>query len=332
MNVAIFVNSQRDIEKLNILLKSASIDYDLIITDSFNHLIQTFENKKISILLCQLENPNCSAVEVFQLARMYNPDTVNIAMGTDSCIEELIDTFNTENLFKVIRMPLQHKNDILEPISSAFNENHSSLQHEYETKSFEEENNELTKEIAKYSNTNTTNNLALQSSKLLFNVLHKQNYAFYKSPDKIEIIDFSNFLYGQYIESYYFSEKNMTSLLTEIIKDYQNPQENKIISIRHTLEKSPEDDIKARIIFIIKVLSEFISRQDNGYKITVQITKKDNHYLLRFQNEISKNLNELKSYFDSDCYKLMKSHLNKACLKWNLSFNNNGLDMKAIIN
>ena len=46
MNVAIFVNSQRDIEKLNILLKSASIDYDLIITDSLISLFRHLRIKK----------------------------------------------------------------------------------------------------------------------------------------------------------------------------------------------------------------------------------------------------------------------------------------------
>lgn len=333
MNVAIFVNSQREIEKLNILLKSVSIDYELIITDSFSHLVKNFESKEISVLLCQLENPNCTAVEIFQLARMYNPNTINIAIGSENSMEELIETFNKENLFRFILLPITHKNDILEPIDAAFKEMHQQLQHEYEGQSFEEENSFYSKELSKYTSINTINDNALQAAKSLYSILNRQTSSFYKALNNNQLMELSNLMFTKFVDSYYISENSLNTILAETIKEYRNEEDNKSFSIKHALTDSPNHNVKSRIVYIISVLTEYIASFEKGYTVNILVSNKDNHYLIKFQNSLSRDeLFAMKKSADSPISKLLELHLSKACKKWNLSFTDDCMEYRVVVN
>ncbi len=333
MKAVMFVNGGEEIDRvISMMTKTEQLDFDFKVVDSVEFLTNQFEKETVDIFICQLGLDFCDALELFQLARMYNPNIINIATGNSNCVEELIKTFNAENLFRFITMPWLNKDDIIGPIKDAIDSTRQKIQKEYDIKTMEEDGIQLKKKIDKLTDKDEFyEQLFLDSREILKNMM-LQNYSASSLPAEEEEMDFALYVYDRYIEYFYNNIKGLNPCLKELIEKYREPTQGKFFSIRHNITESLGDEVKARVLFNIAVLNEFITIYCKSYKINAVLGKTEGHYLLKYDYILPER--PPKKMADSRYsynYKMLEFYIRACSRRCNMVFSEKGLECKIII-
>ena len=333
MKAVMFVNGGEEIDRvISMMTKNDQHDFDFKVVDSFEFLTNQFEKDTVDIFICQLGLENGDALELFQLARMYNPDIINIATGNSKCIDELVKTFNTENLFRFITMPWLNKDDIIGPIRDAIASNHQKIQKEYDIKIMEEDGVQLKRKIDKATEKDDFNEQLFADSRGILKNLMFQNYNATSKQVEEEEMTFALFAYDKYIEYFYNSIKELNPSLKELVEKYRDPTKGKFFSIKHNITEPLTDEIKARVLFNIAILNEYISMYCRDYKINAILGKADNHYLLKYDYVLSgKGPKKFMDSLDSYNYKMLEFYIRGCSRRCSTSFSEKGLEFKIII-
>ncbi len=332
MKAVMFVNGMDEVDRVIILMKAANREFDFKVVESFDFLMNQFENEKVDVFICQLGLDNCSAKELFQLARMYNPDIINIATGKSDCVEELVDTFNTENLFRFISMPWLYKDDIIGPIRDAIDSIHQKTQEEYDLKAMEEDVVTLKKKVEKLTENNPLYDTLFKDFKEVLHILLLQNYHFSSAADKEKDTELALFAYDNYIKYFYNNIDDLNPLLKEIVSKYREPTQGKFFSIKHNLTDEVKDEVRSRIVFILYILNYYISSVCTEYKIKTLIGITGGHYLLKYEFNIP-NKEEVK-FLDSMNqfrYKMVDFYVRGCSLRTDSAVEGGKLEYKIII-
>ncbi|MBR5337288.1 MAG: hypothetical protein IK152_04835 [Lachnospiraceae bacterium] len=332
MKAVMFVNGIEEMDKVIILMTSVSLDFDFKVVDSFEFLMTQFEKEKVDIFICQLGLTNCKALELLQLARMYNPDVINIATGTNDCVDELVETFNSENLFRFISMPWLYKDDIINPIHEAIDSIHENIQKEYDIKALEEDAQVLKGKVNKLREKNPVYERLFVDGRELLEKMISQNYFFSSATTKDEDTEFALFAYDTFVMYYYNNIGDLNSLLHELVNRYRNPEEGRFFTVKHSLAGTVKDEVKSRIIFILYVLNAFVAANAKEYKINAQIGNVDNHYLLKYEFFFPENhKNRFISLRESFNYKMLKFYIDGNCAKSDIKVTDLSIQCKIIV-
>ena len=333
MKAVMFVNGGEEIDRvISMMTKTEQLDFDFKVVDSVDFLTNQFEKETVDIFICQLGLDFCDALELFQLARMYNPDIINIATGNSSCVEELVKTFNTENLFRFITMPWLNKDDIIGPIKDAIESTHQKIQKEYDIKIMEEDGAQLKRKIEKLTDKDELfGQLFTESREILKNMM-LQNYTASSIPAEDEEIDFALYVYDRYIEYFYNNIKDLNPCLKDLIDKYREPTQGKFFSIRHNITEPLEDEVKARVLFDLALLNEFISIYCKSYKTNAVLGKMDGHYLLKYDYILPERPpKKIADSRNSYNFKMLEFYIRACSRRCNMVFSEKGLECKIII-
>lgn len=332
MNAVMFVDGQLEEHKISIILKSASLDFDFEVISSFDLLMRKFDSTKVDVFICQLGLKNCKALELLQLARMYNPDVINMATGDNNCVEELVDTFNAENLFRFISMPWLYKDDIITPIHDAAETMHEKIQREYDIKALEEDAQVIKNKVTKLREKDDFFKELFTDSKEVFKNLFSQNYYFTSNESREEDLKFALFLYDTYIEYFYNNIDDLNPTIRDIVSLYRKPAEGRFFTVKHNISEPVKDEVKSRIVFILYALNAFIADYCKEYKIDAVIGKTGNHYLMKYEyifpGEFDTGFMNSISSFN---YKMLMLYINGCCLKSDISVTEKGIECKIIV-
>ena len=333
MKAVMFVNGGEEIDRvINMMTKTEQLDFDFKVVDSFEFLTNQFEKDTVDIFICQLGLENGDALELFQLARMYNPDIINIATGNSKCIEELVKTFNTENLFKFITMPWLYKDDIIGPIREAIASVHQKVQKEYDVKIMEEDGAQLKKKIDKLREKDDFNESLFADCKGLTKNLMLQNYNATSKQVEEEEMTFALYVYDKYVEYFFNNIKDLNPCLKDLVEKYREPTKGKFFSIKHNITEALGDEVKARILFNIAILNEYISTYSKDYKINAFLGKADNHFLLKYDYVLSgKGPKKFMDALGSYNFKMLEFYIRGCSARCNMSLSEKGLECKIII-
>lgn len=333
MKAVMFVNGGEEIDRvINMMTKTEHLDFDFKVVDSVDFLTNQFEKETVDIFICQMGLAYCDALELFQLARMYNPDIINIATGDNKCIEELVKTFNTENLFRFITMPWLNKDDIIGPIRDAIASTHQKVQREYDIKIMEEDGVGLKSKIDKLTEKDEFYEQLFADSREILRQMLLQNYSASSIQAQEEEMDFALYVYDRYLEYFYNNIKELNPCLKELMDKYREPTQGKFFSIRHNITETLPDEIKARVLFNIAILNEFISIYCKSYKVNAVLGKTDNFYLLKYDYILpEKAPKKIVDSKDSYNYKMLEFYIRACSKRCNMVFSEKGLECKIII-
>ena len=335
MNALIFVNSQREVEKIDIMVKSTGLDFSLTTLDSFEYLMQHFESSTVDVFICQLGLKNCNALELLQLARMYNPEVINMATGDENCIDELVRTFNQENLFRFISMPWQHKNDIIEPIKEAMDSLHNKVQMEYDTKALEEDGVHFRRQIEALTGKDATLDKMYDQCPKLLNRLLRQAYFFAGDSSnrvKDSETEFNVFAFETYNTFFFRRLGEVNTVIHEMLDKYRDPSNGRYFSVKHNLTDEPADDIRAKMLYCLSLLTEYFFRTQTEYKISTVIGFVNNRYLIKYEFKFMDPLiKEFEDSLESHCYRMLQAYIKEVCNESEFALTETGLEIRIIV-
>ncbi|MBE6013934.1 MAG: hypothetical protein E7241_01015 [Lachnospiraceae bacterium] len=332
MKALIFVDNQREVNNINIMMKPVALDFELTVLCSYESLIEHLEANPVDVFICRLGLSSCIALELFQLARMYNSEVLNIATGDNNCVKELIDTFNKENLFKFIPMPWLHHVDFVDPVHQAMNYMHNKIQAEYDRKTLEEDVSILGSDMEKLTAYDKTYEKMFKETDILYNRFFRQNYQFLGKKVNEDEAKFALFAFETYNDYFYNNLTELNNVLRDIIMKYRVPTEGKFFSVKHNLKEEPGDLLRAKILFNLTLLNEFFYLAVNEYKIGVVIGLVDDKYLIKYDYSFTgMTVKAFGDALNSFNFKRLKAYVAENSAKGDFIPTEKGMEIRIVV-
>lgn len=331
MRAVVFVNGEKEVNQLKTIIDTNYLDFDLIITSSFSEFTQQFDLCKVDVVLCQIELKVCSAYEIFQLARMYNPEILCIAMGYKDCMQELIKVFNTENVYKFITMPVEYKDDLINPIQAAFDYQNGIIHSKSDTEQMSTLNEKLRLQIERLNDIRERNkNIFTQIDKLC-NLLIEQFYYFSDHKDKNITIDYINNIYSNYIYYFYNNTNEIKESINQLKERANNPELNR--SFKIYIADKIDNLINNLALFSLSIITDYADIVFDSYDAKVVIGTNMNHLLIKYTFLFKDdNYESIQKEIDSDVHKLLMKFLQEFTKNADFIFNKEMLEFRVIIN
>ena len=145
-------------------------------------------------------------------------------------------------------------------------------------------------------------------------------------------MDFALYVYDRYLEYFYNDIRELNPCLKDLVSKYREPTQGKFFSIRHNITESLQDEIKARVLFNIAILNEYIATYCSSYKVNAVLGKTDGHYLLKYDyilpDRPPKRILDSKGSYN---YKMLEFYIRACSKRCNMVFSEKGLECKIII-
>lgn len=100
-------------------LEYAPRDYHFCFLDSPVEVMDLLEKENIHILICELNMPVLSGMEIFQMCENMAPNVKRILLTDASDMQNTLDLINNTKLFRIIMTPCKMAEDILSPVNEA---------------------------------------------------------------------------------------------------------------------------------------------------------------------------------------------------------------------
>lgn len=331
MRAVIFVDGEKELNQLTTIIDTNYLDFDLSITANFNEFTRLFEQDKVDVVLSQIELKACSTYEIFQLARMYNPEILCIAMGYKDCTQELIKVFNTENIFRFITLPIEYKDDLLNPIRTAFDYHNGLIHTKKDIENMSKLNEKIRVQIEHLNDIKKRNNIIFTQVDKLCSILLEQLYYLENHADKNITIDFINNIYSNYVYYFYNNTESISDSINYIKNRANNSELNRQFKISYSGMNADESEKLA--LFVLSVITDYINIVLDSYNANVIVGINMNHLLIKFSLLLeNEDYEYLMNQVNKENHKILMGFLQAFTKSADYILNNEVFEFRIIIN
>ncbi len=144
--VVILDHNNKDIEGYKRMLEASREELDCKFFHSSAETVEYLRKYPVAVLISELEMPEMSGKEIFDIVEMVSPATVRVAMTQVKDVSETIGVFNQTRIFKMILKPFFLPEDLINPIHEALGHFHRLEAERKKQEKLEQELKELAKE------------------------------------------------------------------------------------------------------------------------------------------------------------------------------------------
>lgn len=122
--VVILDHNKKNIEGYKRMLEASREELDCRFFESSAETVEYLKKYPVAVLISELEMPDMSGKEIFDIVEMVSPSTVRVAMTQVEEVSETIGVFNQTRIFKMILKPFFLPEDLVRPIHEALEHYH----------------------------------------------------------------------------------------------------------------------------------------------------------------------------------------------------------------
>lgn len=286
MNFVVIVEPEEaNAERIQVILESLERQFEYVLISSPEQAIDIVENKKVDVVISDLEMPVMSGAELFSLIEIISPDTVRVAMTDAKDITKTIAFMNECRTFKVIVKPCRVADDLLTPI-------HAALAYKQMRQSIKQEEDAVNmglfskeQDFSKMRQICEENEQNYKRIQKIFTDMLGDNLALGKRQLEVSdcLKDWYTWVIEEYMKEITGMQRDYKKSIARLTAAYHNPESGCSFQVKKPSDGKIDEEQLHEMIFILHIMAELCKKLLYEYKIHTIFEVTEKAYIFRFQ-------------------------------------------------
>lgn len=257
--------------------------------------IQFMTDFPVAVLACEQDMPFMSGKEVFEMADMLCPDTVNIVITENKDVAKTLETLNSSRVFRLIVKPFFMVEDIEKPLREALQLYHTGKQEEYlyEKKKIQLESlgqriqklsRKLEEKKGRYASLS-------QAAEGIFDGNLSPEHAGFDPEESAFALQACRDLFKEFMGCYIFGRHGYHYYAKSVAERFHRPEAGCWLQLGKKAEGEIPQGPMARIGYGMLLLGYLCQQLLEGYRIAMAIKEEEGAYMLEMQCQYPKGGN-----------------------------------------
>ena len=254
--------------------------------------IQFMTDYPVAVLACEQDMPFMSGKEVFEMADILSPDTVNIVMTENKDVAKTLETLNSSRVFRLIVKPFFMVEDIEKPIREALQLYHTGKQEEdlYEKKKIQLESlrQRLQKLSSKLEEKKGRYASLSQAAEGIFDGNLSPGFTDFSQEESAFGLQVCGDLFKEFMRCYIFERHGYHYYAQTMAERFHHPEGGCLFQLANEINGEIPQGSMSGIGYGMFLLGYLCQQLLKGYRIAMALKEEDGAYMLKVQCQYPK--------------------------------------------
>ncbi len=301
-------------QKINDLLAAAECEFDYRVVSAPDEAVDLLNQRNVDVLVSEIDLPVMSGRELFTLAAMISPDAIHVAITAASKVTETVAFMNECKVRKLIISPFHVVDDVAEPIVAALEYKKLKDRMKAEEKAFDDNIFHTNEDYARMENHFIENSAKYDDAVEVVMNLIRANIGELDVPahTKEKMSAWYQMLFDAYTNILIQSNGNYLNCYNTLMDKFHARDEGCDFRIYKKGAFAIPEDKMNEITYMILLLGEAAKTLLGKYDIKILLEEVEKYYIIRFECDYTKNLNDAGKVLYQETDAEYRKHLIKA--------------------